>query len=165
MRGICLTLALVVTATCLGCGGSDPEAELVQASQAVEHARTAVEAARELVTKREAEVQQAQARLTEARAALREAQEKVAKGEAKVDRRATDAVLFRAVQKQLLTDDALREVAISATVTNGNVTLAGTVNSAKQRDRALELARATPGVGQVESRITVSTPAAKKPAD
>jgi len=162
MRTTWLLLATVATAIGLGCGGPDPEVQLAEASAAVEQAKGSVETALAVVKKREVEVQEAQARLDEAREALRQAQEKVAKSEAEVNRSATDAVLFRTVQKRLLTDEELRDVAISATVRNGNVTLTGTVPNARQRDHAVELAKSTPGVGQVESQIVVPVPAAKK---
>jgi osmotically-inducible protein OsmY len=66
------------------------------------------------------------------------------------------------VQKRLLEDGDLSDVAIAARVSNGIVTLSGSVPNAKLRDRALEIARAAPGVGSVESRIEV---AAEKDAD
>jgi hyperosmotically inducible protein len=155
-------LATALATSTLACGGPDPEAELVEASQAVEAAKSEVETARATVEKREAEVQEAQQRLSEARAALQKAQQDVAARKATVDASATDAVLFRTVQKQLLHDEKLQEVAISASVVNGVVTLTGDVANAAQRDRAVELARTTPGVANVESRITVPVAAPKK---
>ena len=165
MRSTWIRVMLATAVTALACGGSDPEAELVEASEAVSEARSGVEIAREKVQKREAEVQEAQKRLAEARALLQQAQEKLAERKANIDESATDAVLFRTVQKRLLQDDELSDVAISASVLNGVVTLSGAVSDAAQRDRAVELARATPGVGNVESRITVPVSAPRKKAD
>lgn len=159
-----LVLATAITALTLACGGPDPEAELAEASQAVETARSAVETARAAVQKREAEAQEAQKRLAEARAALQKAQQNVAERKATVDESATDAVLFRTVQKKLLRDKKLQRVAISASVANGIVTLTGDVANAEQRDLAVELARTTPGVADVESRITVPVAAPKAQA-
>ena len=153
-----LATVLVALAGC----GSDPEADLEQASQAVEEARAKVEEARETVEARESEVKEAQQRLAEARSVLREAESEFAQREALVDRSATDAVLFRAVQKRLLEDDDLSEVAIAARVSKGVVTLSGSVPDAKLRDQAVEVARTTPGVGSVESRIEVPVSAAKE---
>jgi len=153
-----LKAILVVLATApvaLACGDSDPEVDLQQASQAVEEARTEVEKARETVQARDSEVKEAQQRLAEARAVLREAEGEFLQREAVVDRSATDDVLFRAVQKLLLEDDDLAEVAIAARVSNGVVTLSGSVPSVALRDHAVELARAIPGVGSVQSRIEV----------
>ena len=124
-------------------------------SSRVDAARSEVEIASATVQEREAEVQEAQQRLSEARVALKKAQQTVAARKATVDKSATDAVLFRTVQKQLLRDEKLQDVAISASVVNGTVTLTGNVADAAQRDLAIELARTTPGVANVESRIRV----------
>jgi osmotically-inducible protein OsmY len=160
LKAILVGLATVLVA--LACGGSDPEVDLEQASQAVEETRAEVEKARETVETREGEAEQAQERLAEARAALREAESELAKREAVVNRSATDAVLFRAVQKRLLEDEDLSKVAIAARVSKGAVTLSGSVPDAKLRDRAVEIARATPGVTRVESLIEVPVSAPKE---
>jgi osmotically-inducible protein OsmY len=146
----------------LACGGSDPEVDLEEASQAVEEARAQVDEARETVQARESEMQEVQERLAEARSVLREAESELAKREAVVNRSATDDVLFRAVQKRLLEDDDLADVAIAARVSKGIVTLSGSVPEAKLRDRAVEVARKTPGVIRVESRIEVPASEAKQ---
>lgn len=152
-----LTLVILAAAAAVACSGGDPEAELVEASEAANEARSQVEVTRDAVQKREAEVQEAQQRLTEARADLRKAQDEVAKREATVDRNATDAVLFRAIQKQLLEDRGLEGVAISASVRNGVVTLSGNVPEQQASDRAFEIAKAAPGVARVENRVKVVT--------
>jgi osmotically-inducible protein OsmY len=146
----------------LACGGSDPEANLEQASRAVEEARAEVAKDREAVQALESEVQEAQQRLADARSVLREAESELARRETAVDRSATDDVLFRTVQKRLLEDDDLSNVAIAARVSKGVVTLSGSVPNAKLRDRALEIARTTPGAGNVESRIEVQVSAAEE---
>jgi len=74
---------------------------------------------------------------------------------AKVDHSSTDEVLFRAIQKRLLEDGDLASVAIAAHVNNGLVTLSGNVPDAKIRDRAVLVARETPGVQRVETQIQV----------
>jgi osmotically-inducible protein OsmY len=162
MRLKAILAGLATALVALACGGSDPEVDLEQASQAVAEARVQVEQARETVEARESEVKEAEERLAEARAALREAESRFEQREAVVSRSATDAVLFRAVQKQLLEDDDLSEVAIAARVSKGVVTLSGSVPNAKLRDQAVEIAGATPGVGRVESRIEVPVSAAKE---
>jgi osmotically-inducible protein OsmY len=146
----------------LACGGSDPEANLEEASRAVEEARAEVAKDREAVQVLESEVQEAQQRLADARSVLREAESELARRETAVDRSATDDVLFRTVQKRLLEDDDLSNVAIAARVSKGVVTLSGSVPNAKLRDRALEIARTTPGAGNVESRIEVQVSAAEE---
>jgi osmotically-inducible protein OsmY len=158
-------LILAAAAAAVACGGSDPEAKLVKASEAANAARSEVEVARESVQQSEKEVQDAQQRLTEARAELREAQQKMAEREATVDRNATDAVLFRTIQKQLLDDRALQGVAISASVRSSVVTLTGTVPEQKISDRAIEIAGAAPGVARVENRIKVTPADPEKAAD
>ena len=160
LKAILASLATALVA--LACGGSDPEVDLEQASQAVEEARVQVEQARETVEMRESEVKEAEDQLAEARSVLREAESEFAQREAVVNRSATDAVLFRAVQKRLLEDDDLSKVAIAARVSKGVVTLSGSVPNAKLRDQAVEIARATPGVGSVESRIEVPVSAPKE---
>jgi osmotically-inducible protein OsmY len=155
---------LAVGLFALGCGGSDPAVDLERASQAVDEARSRVGTAREVVTARESEVKDAKKRLAEAQTALHDAQTELATNEAAVDRNATDAVLFRTVQQRLLEDDDLAKVAIAASVTNGTVTLSGSVPNGELRDRAVEVARATPGVQKVQSRIEVPVAAGAKPA-
>jgi osmotically-inducible protein OsmY len=162
MRLKTILVGLAAALAALACGGSDPEVDLEQASQAVEEARVQVEQARETVETRESEVKQAEERLAEARSALREVESELAQREVVVNRSATDAVLFRAVQKRLLEDDDLSKVAIAARVSKGVVTLSGSVPNAKLRDQAVEIARKTPGVGSVESRIEVPVSAAKE---
>jgi len=148
----------------LACCGSDPEVDLERASKAVEEARSQVETAQEVVKTREGEVAEAKQRLDEAKSALRKAQGEVVANEAAVDRNATDAVLFRTIQKQLLEDGDLAKVAISASVKSATVTLSGSVPDAELRDRAVEIARETPGVQHVQSQIEVPAAARAKPA-
>jgi osmotically-inducible protein OsmY len=162
MRLKAILVGLATALAVLACGASDPEVDLEQASQAVEEARVRVEQARETVETRESEVKQAEEQLSEARSALREAESEFVQREAVVNRSATDAVLFRAVQKRLLEDGDLSKVAIAARVSKGVVTLSGSVPNAKLRDQAVEIARTTPGVGSVESRIEVPVSAAKE---
>lgn len=159
MRPTAFRVGVAMALVTLACGGSDPEVDLEQASQALAEARAQVETARETVEARESEVKEAQEKLAESRSVLREAESELAQREAVVNRSATDSVLFRAVQKRLLEDDDLSEVAIAARVSKGLVTLSGSVPDAKLRDRAVEIARTTPGVGSVESRIEVAVSA------
>ena len=146
-----------------GCGGEDPEAQLRAAGEQLEEARGRVVALREKVESRAADAEKAKQELGTAREKLREAELALAKIEASIDRSATDDVLFRAVQSRLLEADALEKVAIRATVSKGVVTLSGSVPNAKLRDRAVEIAKQTPGVEEVESRIEVQVAAGKKP--
>ena len=73
MRSIRLFVVLATAVAAFACGGADPEAELVQASEAANEARDRVEAARTAVQEREAEVEDVQQKLREARTGLRDA--------------------------------------------------------------------------------------------
>jgi osmotically-inducible protein OsmY len=167
MKFFSLVTAIAAAALLLGCGSADPEVDLERASEAAEETRSDAEVAAEKVKQREAELKQAQAKLDEARASLRKVEEELAKREAKVDSSATDEVLFRAVQKRLLDEDDLASVAIAAHVNNGLVVLTGNVPDAKLRDRAVVVAKETPGVHRIDNQIQLVMPkpeAAKKPA-
>ena len=76
--------------------------------------------------------------------------------ESRVDLKATDAALFRAVQKRLLEDERLRHVAIDADVRRGVVELRGSVPDERTAAAAVEVARAVPGVMRVENRLNVA---------
>jgi osmotically-inducible protein OsmY len=151
--------ALGAALVALACGGGDPEADLEAATKALEAARAQVAEDREAVQALEAEVKENEKRLADARSALRKSEGELAQRESAVNRSATDAVLFRSVQKRLLEDDDLSGVAIAARVSKGVVTLSGTVPNEKLRDRAVEVARATPGVASVENLIEVQVAA------
>jgi len=156
MKFVSLVMGIAAAALLLGCGSADPEVDLERASEAAEETRSDVEVAADKVKKRQAEVAEAQKRLEAARAELRKVKEELAEREAKVDRSATDEVLFRAVQKRLLDEDDLASVAIAAHVNAGLVVLTGNVPDAKLRDRAVAVAKETPGVQKVDSQIQVT---------
>ncbi len=149
-----LVLVLLLLAV-PACGRSGGEADLEAAARALAEARAAVASARAQVDERQAAAEGARTELEQARADLREAEDRLASAEAAVDSTATDALLFRAVQKKLLEDEALAEVAVQAFVEKGVVTLMGRVPSDGVRERARAIARATAGVVQVEDRIVV----------
>jgi osmotically-inducible protein OsmY len=151
-RLLVLALPLLLAPACGGRGG---EADLEAAARALAEARAEAASARARVDEMRERAERAQAELEEARGALREAEDRLASAEAAVDSTATDALLFRAVQKKLLEDEALAEVAVQAFVEKGVVTLMGRVSSDGMRERALSIARATAGVVQVQDRIVV----------
>ena len=151
-----VTPGALALALALGCGPSDEEAAFRDASEELAESRDAVAAAQEAVAEEEAEFAEAEAELAAAREALREAKANLSEAQAAVGRHATDDVLFREIQGRLLEDDALAEVAISARVEKGVVTLAGEAESAEQRERAAEIAESVPGVIGVENRVVVS---------
>jgi osmotically-inducible protein OsmY len=145
----------------VSCGGDDEEARLEKLSQELGMLREAQPELRERLAERETAARAAQDELAQARGALRESERRIAEIEKEVGAHATDPLLFRMVQKQLLDDDDLEEVAISARVEHGVVTLSGVVPEAELRERAVKLAESVPGVLSVQDRIQV---AGEKPA-
>lgn len=155
-----LALALAVAGGVTGCGDSATE-RWQEAVDDLEGAREEVRKAEEKVDSRREALREAEAALAEARQREAKAQEKVDEARADVSEEATDEVLFRAVQKRLLEDETLEDVAISAQVRDGVVILRGTVPDAELRDRAVQVARSVPGVAGVESEIRVRQPQAQ----
>jgi osmotically-inducible protein OsmY len=153
VRSLVFVLALALGA---GCGGESQEEQLAEASQALQVARQEVEAASEQVEERRAELERAETAVAEAERELKEARGRLRDAESRVDLKATDATLFRAVQKRLLEARELRDVAIDADVTKGVVTLRGRVPDRETARLAVEIAGAVPGIVRVESRISVS---------
>jgi hyperosmotically inducible protein len=67
----------------------------------------------------------------------------------------TDAALTTAVKTKFLADTTVSGLSIDVDTSNGVVTLTGKVRSARERDRALEIARGTDGVKSVVDRLTI----------
>jgi osmotically-inducible protein OsmY len=122
-------------------------AAVAQAERALEAARREVATRKEAETAAEKAVAEAEKRAEAAAEALAQANETAAVG--------NDVTLFRAVQTRLLGDAMLAQVGISARVRDGAVTLWGRVPDAALRDRAVAVARETPGVRAVENEIEV----------
>jgi len=148
--GVALGLGLV-----MACGEPTAEEKLRAATEALVTAETTATEARQAFDAREAELQRASAARDEAAATLREAERALGESKAAVGLHATDELLFRSVQKLLLEDSRLGDVAIRAEVSQGIVTLSGEAPTAELRDRALELAESVPGVSDVTSHIRV----------
>lgn len=136
-----------------GCGGESQEQELADATAAVVEKRDAVEEARAEVETRQVAVDEAQKELEAAIGELQIREQALAEAESHVGLKATDATLFRSVQRRLLDDDELSDLAISAEAKRGTITLRGTVPDEEARARAEEIAQATPGVFAVENQI------------
>jgi osmotically-inducible protein OsmY len=145
-----------------GCGGDSQEQELKQATAAVAAKREAVQEARDEVETRQQVVDEAQKQLEAAESELRMREQALREAESDVGLKATDPALFRSVQRRLLDDEELDELAIAVQVTKGVVTLQGTVPDEKDRARAEEVARTTPGVVTIENRIQLVSPPAKE---
>ena len=150
---VALAALLALTAAC---GGQSEAERLARAAKTLASAREQVARAREDVASKQTSADQVNGALEAARVRLAEADEKLQAAESSDDLRVSDATLFRAVQQRLLEDRALKDVAVQANVTQGTVVLSGKVPSDKVRDHALELARGTPGVANVESQLEVA---------
>jgi len=158
----CLALFALATASC---GEATREEKLAAALEAREQAAQVLEEARAQMDQADAALREARRARKQAAQAVADAEQSVAEADAAVGLYATDDVLFRAVQKRLLEDDRLADVAISATVRDGVVTLAGEAPSEAVRDHALAVARDVPGVSDVRSHITIAVAARGEPAE
>ncbi len=150
---------LLLALGAVACDASDREAAFQEATERLADARQAVEERRERVNAAQAEVEDAQKRLSDALDELGEVEDDLAEAQAQVGLYATDDVLFREIQKRLLDDRQLQELAIAARVQKGMVVLTGEAANAEQRERASAIAESVPGVLGVENRITVAVSA------
>jgi osmotically-inducible protein OsmY len=157
IRTLGRTAAGLVLVLGLGaCGESSDEERLTKAEELLTEVRDRVRDAREKILGKEQNVETARAELEQAREALREAELGLAEAEAKVDLTATDALLFRGIQRKLLEDDRLNRLAVRADVNKGVVTLRGVVSDPEAREAALEIARGFPGVASVENELELT---------
>jgi hypothetical protein len=76
----------------------------------------------------------------------------------KVSAFVSDAELTAKNKSKMALDDNVHARTIEVSTTAGVVTLAGTVRSAAEHDRAVRLARETNGITQVVDRLTVVLP-------
>ena len=127
--------------------GDDEEARLEELSQELGSLREGLPETARRVAERETTAKAAQDELAEARGALRESERRIAEIEKEVGAHATDPLLFRMIQKQLLEDDDLEDVAISARVEHGVVTLSGVVPEAEAARARREARRVRPRRG------------------
>ena len=67
----------------------------------------------------------------------------------------TDGALTAKIKSKMALDDTVQARTIDVTTRDHVVTLGGTVRSASERDRALQLAKETDGVTRVIDRMTV----------
>ena len=155
---LALVLAVGISGSILGCGEPDPEEALEAASAELDGAREELTSSDAGVREIRTQMRELEERLADAERVRREAQRHVNEAEALVSKRASNDVLFRAVQRRLLEDPALADAAVTAHVSSRVVTLRGEVANAQLHDRAVEVARAAPGVSRVVSEL--KTPAA-----
>jgi hyperosmotically inducible protein len=70
----------------------------------------------------------------------------------------SDAGLTAKIKAKMALDDSVRARTIDVSTTDGVVTLAGTVGSAAEHDRAVQLARDTKGIKRVVDHLNVLLP-------
>jgi hypothetical protein len=91
-----------------------------------------------------------------ARAAGAEVGEKVATGVNEAQQQFADAALTAKIKSKMALDDSIEARRIDVDTNGTVVTLSGTVRSAQEKAKALQLARDTAGVTSVVDRISVS---------
>ena len=69
----------------------------------------------------------------------------------------TDDMIYNNVRIKLAGDQVVKGGALEVDVKNGAVTLGGSVETEKQKDRAAKLAKSIKGVKQVTNNITLRT--------
>lgn len=146
----CLILVLVM-AVVAGCSRPAPELRLEQAGRALAGVANDLSSLN-------TEIGQLEERLAEHRQQRKKLLEEKFTLEERLERRATDVALFRSVQSKLLASDELRDSAISVEADDRAIVLAGTVSSETQRNQAIAIANAVPGVSDVRSRMHIETP-------
>jgi hyperosmotically inducible protein len=81
--------------------------------------------------------------------------EKVAAGANSAERALANGQLTAKIKSKMALDDTVSAAAIDIDSNNGVVTLSGTVGSAAEKQRALQLARETEGVSSVVDRLMI----------
>jgi osmotically-inducible protein OsmY len=81
--------------------------------------------------------------------------EAVATGAAQAQQVLTEGSLTAKIKSKMALDDTVKALSIDVDTDGSQVTLSGTVNSAAERDRALQLARETAGVTAVRDRLVI----------
>jgi len=81
--------------------------------------------------------------------------EAVATGAAQAQQVLTAGSLTAKIKSKMALDDTVKALNIDVDTNGGEVTLSGTVNSAAERDKALQLARDTAGVTSVRDRLVI----------
>ena len=81
--------------------------------------------------------------------------EKVAEGANQAQRIADNAAITARIKSKMALDETVEAADIDVDTSNGVVTLTGSVASAAERQRALQLARETQGVSAVVDRLDV----------
>ena len=88
-----------------------------------------------------------------ARAVGAQVGEKTAEVANRAEAALSDGALTAKIKSKMALDDLVRARAIDVTTNSGVVTLSGTVRSAAEHDRAVQLAKETSGIRQVVDRL------------
>jgi hyperosmotically inducible protein len=90
-----------------------------------------------------------------AREAGRTIGEKAKEAAHQIDEALSDGALTAKIKSKMTLDDLVNARSINVTTTDRVVTLTGTVASARERERAVALAKETNGVTRVEDKLTL----------
>ncbi len=139
-------LATLVSFVAAGCSRNAPDERLLETAETIDDVTAEVQYLDEQIAELEDELDRLREERWRVAAKLDTLEERLAA-------RATDVAVFRAVQTALLEEPALTDSAINVHVEHGKVSLHGVVASEEQRDRAIVITRAIPGVKSVNSRL------------
>ena len=81
--------------------------------------------------------------------------EAVATGAAQAQQVLNEGSLTAKIKSKMALDDTVKALTIDVDTTGSEVTLSGTVNSAAERDKAVQLARDTAGVTRVHDKLVI----------
>jgi hyperosmotically inducible protein len=81
--------------------------------------------------------------------------ESVATGVARAEQALDEGALTAKIKSKMALDDTVKALTIDVDTTGSEVTLSGTVTSAAERDRAVQLARDTAGVTRVHDKLVI----------
>ncbi len=73
----------------------------------------------------------------------------------------SDDAIYDNVRRKLALDQVVKGGGLQVDVKAGVVTLSGSVEQEKQKERATKLAKQVPGVKSVENRLTIASKGAK----
>lgn len=141
-----------------GCSQS-PQEQYDAAVESVNEAQSEISEAKEKVEETDEKIADARKAHQKAQAALDEKQESLREARAKAQKQASDEILFRVLQRDVLTKDAFEKSAISVSVNQRVVTLTGTVQDTDTRERAVKLVRNQPGVADVRDQLELQNDA------
>ena len=147
--GVLFSVALIGLAGC----SQSPQEQYDAAVESVNEAQSAIKDAQKKVDKTDEKIAEARKDHQEAQQALNDKQDTLREARTKAQKQASDEILFRVLQRDVLTKDAFEKSAISVSVDQRVVTLTGSVPDADTRDEAVKLVRNQPGVANVRDQL------------